>query len=106
MADTETTPEVDKLPLLTIDKLVMAEVRVFEKMAGYTVQEVYALGEGAMPAGVIMALAYLTEKRHRPSTKRERYEQMSYLQMVQLLDKHFTFETVEDEADEDPTPAA
>lgn len=103
MAETETKPNTDKLTMLTIDKLVMAEIRVFEKMSGYTIQEVFQESENSMPTGVIMALAYLTEKRVRPSVKRERYEQLSYGGLVKLLEKHFTFD-VPDEDDDDPDP--
>lgn len=100
----ETAPE--KLELLMVNQLLMAEVRIFEKMSGFTVQELYARGhDEPMPAAALMALAYLTEKRARPSTRRDTYEQFTYQQLISHLGAAFTFETVDEEdgEGEDPT---
>lgn len=101
--------EREKLKLLTVDKLVMSEVRTFEKMAGYTIQELYQRGaDEPMPTTALMALAFLTEKRTRPAVKRETYERLSFGGLMKRLESRFEFEQVEsaDGEDENPTPAA
>jgi hypothetical protein len=101
----------DKLELLTVDKLAMSEVRTFEKMGGYTIQELYQRGnEEPMPASALMALAYITERRAGRAVSRTEYEALSYTELSSRIEARFTFETLDgddqDGEEEDPTNAA
>jgi hypothetical protein len=99
----------DKLTLLVVDKLTMGEVPVLEKMSGFSVIDIIDMDGGAVPMSVLMGLAYLTERRARPSLKKQMYTNLTAAEFMQRLEDKFEFETVDDEEDDespDPTEAA
>lgn len=100
----------DKLKLLQVDQLTMGEVPTLEKMSGFSVIDIMDMDGGAIPMSVLMALGYLTEKRHRPQMKTSYYTKLSTAEFMQYLSDRFEFGTHEDdvegEAVEDPTGAA
>ncbi len=98
----------DKLKLLGVDELTMGEVPVLEKMSGFSVLDVVNLDGGSVPMSVLMALAYLTERRGRPYLKQTEYTKLTSAEFMVRLEDKFQFDTVDDEEDdeEDPTNAA
>lgn len=103
-------PEDDKLKLLQVDQLTMGEVPTLEKLSGFSVIDIMEMDGGAIPMSVLMALAFLTEKRARPQMKTSYYTKLSTAEFMQRLSDRFEFGTHEDEdegqAVEDPTGAA
>jgi hypothetical protein len=98
----------DKLKLLGVDELTMGEVPVLEKMSGFSVLDVVQHDGGSVPMSVLMALAYLTERRGRPYLKQAEYTKLTSTEFMARLEDRFEFDTVDDEEDgqEDPTNAA
>lgn len=95
--------EPEKLTLLTIDELRMDEVATFEKMSGLSISQVYAgaAEDGGTPSAAIMALAYLTEKRHNRGASKKRWQDMSFLEFTAEINERFDFATVDDDSAED-----
>lgn len=105
----------DKLTLLTLDKLTMAEVVEFERMSGLTMSEAYA-HQGDPHHSVIMALAYLTERRANrtaPGARKSFWERLPLSEFHAYFRDRFEFEELDDGGEddgeddtEDPTNAA
>ncbi len=85
----------DKLRLLQVDQLRMDEVPILEKMSGYSVIDLLDM-DGQVPMAVIMALAYLTERRGRPQMRKSVYLKLSTTEFMQYLQDRFEFDTVDD----------
>ena len=85
----------DKLKLLQVDQLRMDEVPILERMSGYSVMDLFDMG-GQVPMAVIMALAYLTERRGRPAMRQSQYLQLTTSEFMQHLTDRFEFEQTSD----------
>lgn len=85
----------DKLKLLQVDQLRMDEVPILERMSGYSVMDLFDMG-GQVPMAVIMALAYLTERRGRPAMRQSQYLQLTTSEFMQHLTDRFEFEQTAD----------
>lgn len=85
----------DKLKLLQVDQLRMDEVPILERMSGYSVMDLFDMG-GQVPMAVIMALAYLTERRGRPQMKKSQYLQLTTSEFMQHLQDRFEFDQTSD----------
>ena len=100
----------DKVKLLGVEQLTMGEVPVLEKMSGFSILDVVNLDGGSVPMSVLMALAYLTERRGRPYLKQTEYTKLTAAEFMARLEERFEFDTVDEDDDEaeqeDPTPAA
>lgn len=99
----------DKLKLLGVDELTMGEVPVLEKMSGFSILDVVNLDGGSVPMSVLMALAYLTERRGRPLIKQAEYTKLTSTEFMHRLEDRFQFDTVDEDeegVEEDPTSAA
>jgi len=95
----------DKLRLLGVDQLTMGEVPVLEKMSGFSIIDVLEMDGGAIPMSVLMGLAYLTERRHRPLMKKQLYTNLTAAEFMQRLEEKFEFDVVDDEdGDDDAQP--
>lgn len=81
----------DKLKLLTVDELRMDEVGLVERVSGFALQDLMEL-DGAVPNIVIMALAYVTERRVKPKLKPDAYRQMNTDQFIRHLYARFEFD--------------
>jgi hypothetical protein len=77
-------------------------------MSGFSVIDLIDMDGGAIPMSALMALAYLTERRGRPTMKKTVYTKLTAAEFMVRLQERFEFTTVEDDEDgpEDPTEAA
>lgn len=99
----------DKLTLLQANDLNMGEVVVFERKSGWTINELSTVDENAAPLGVVMVLAYLTERRANPRVKWSQFEQMDLAEFDRYFNTRFDYEVPdlpspepdEDEAEDD-----
>ena len=89
----------DKLKLLTVDELRMDEVGLVEKLSGFAMADLMEL-DGAVPNVVIMALAYVTERRVKPKLKPDTYRQMTTDQFIRHLYARFEFEASDSNYDQ------
>ena len=94
----------DKLRLLGVDQLTMGEVPVLEKMSGFSIIDVIEMDGGAIPMSVLMGLAYLTERRSRPTLKKQLYTNLTAAEFMVRLEEKFEFDTVDEEEEEDVAP--
>jgi len=87
----EGTTVADKLKMLTVDELRMDEVAHVERMSGYSLTD---LGDFAQspPTSLVMALAFVTERRAKPGLKPESYNSMTPNAFVKRLYATFEFE--------------
>ena len=97
-----------KVRLLQVDQLTMGEIPVLERMSGFSLIDILEMDGGAIPMSVLMALAYLTEKRTRPQIKQTVYTQLKTTEFMARLEEKFIFEEAAGPEDgtEDPTSAA
>jgi len=81
----------NKLKMLTVDELRMDEVALVERMSGYSLTDLGQLGSSP-PTSLVMALAYVTERRTNPQLKAEAYNSLTPAQFVKRLYARFEFE--------------
>jgi len=80
----------DKLKLLTVDELRMDEVAIVERMSGYSLTDLGDIANSP-PTSLVMALAYVTERRQRPGLKAEAYNSLNPQAFVKKLYATFEF---------------
>ena len=81
----------DKLKMLTVDELRMDEVAIVERMSGYSLTDLGDIAQSP-PTSLVMALAFVTERRAKPGLKPEAYNSLNPQQFVKRLYANFEFE--------------